>query len=611
MQNAHEGYAPSRHLHGPLANIEKCFINTERDIKMNFLIDQPIDKSEKDQLLFNPYATSLKNVIENLNGSITIGIFGEWGSGKTSLMKLVNSELSNSKNLEVVTVWFNAWQYEKEAHPVIPLVRLLAKSLVSKRETAHPLGRVGEKIFSSLKAILMGLKISGKLGFSDFAEVGLEFDPSKVKQEVEKIDSDGLGNESLYSAIYESLGNAKLRVQQRIVIFIDDLDRCSPKSAFELLESIKLAFSHPGFSFVLGVANNILEGFIDYKYNKKYGLMGTHGKQYLDKIIQLQFQIPPNKARVPDLTKSFINQFDDSIKNKFLGLIDIISSAGLGNPRKTIRFINYLLIDSAINEELAKIKEVEPIDLGYYAVTRALQLEWPEIYNRLISSSYIRHKISTWDQEDIYDPVWHNQFGKLDETSTLAKKIEDDIDLASILFSQEGKNWLIHDGHREAAITFLLQHSQNFKSPKIRSSRLYDLFFSYKSDQKQTISKIAQIMGEEGIRIMWWDDFKPGVNWRKATNDDLGNSKGMVSFVSKGMEESPWLSKELALASELSAKDPSFRIYPVLLPDSTESQVPEKLKEWIWLDLREVDFSDNRKITDALRPLIEHVKNEF
>ena len=75
----------------------------------------------------------------------------------------------------------------------------------------------------------------------------------------------------------------------RIVIFIDDLDRCDPEKALEVLESIKSFFDIEGIIYVIGMDSETINSLIKKKYGEEYAIKGL---DYLQKIVQLPFQIP-------------------------------------------------------------------------------------------------------------------------------------------------------------------------------------------------------------------------------------------------------------------------------------------------------------------------------
>ena len=73
--------------------------------------DRPLQNGKDDQLSIKPYAAGLSRFVQSAETPMTIGIQGEWGSGKTSLMKLVLKQVTNESKDTVLTHWFETWQY--------------------------------------------------------------------------------------------------------------------------------------------------------------------------------------------------------------------------------------------------------------------------------------------------------------------------------------------------------------------------------------------------------------------------------------------------------------------------------------------------------------------
>ncbi|HXQ37245.1 MAG TPA: P-loop NTPase fold protein, partial [Anaerolineales bacterium] len=98
-------------------------------MKIRYLPDSFIEEEGKDLLGFNEFAKSTLAAIRYSEPPFTWGIYGDWGSGKTSLMKLIkgrmetdlkNPEPSSQEALHI-PVWFNAWEYENELNIIYPL----------------------------------------------------------------------------------------------------------------------------------------------------------------------------------------------------------------------------------------------------------------------------------------------------------------------------------------------------------------------------------------------------------------------------------------------------------------------------------------------------------
>jgi KAP family P-loop domain len=89
------------------------------------LLDDP---AEEPALGFSAYADAFAEIACNSSPRFAIGIFGGWGSGKTSLMQAIHSRISCRD--DVIPVWFNAWRYEREDTMIVPLLDVLREALL-------------------------------------------------------------------------------------------------------------------------------------------------------------------------------------------------------------------------------------------------------------------------------------------------------------------------------------------------------------------------------------------------------------------------------------------------------------------------------------------------
>jgi predicted KAP-like P-loop ATPase len=89
---------------------------------LKIIVDEP---AEEDALDFQRYSKNLANIIRGTTPQFAVGIFGKWGTGKTTLMRMIEQEFDNEHDKEkILTVWFDAWRYEKEKYlAVIPFLR--------------------------------------------------------------------------------------------------------------------------------------------------------------------------------------------------------------------------------------------------------------------------------------------------------------------------------------------------------------------------------------------------------------------------------------------------------------------------------------------------------
>ncbi len=324
--------------------------------KENFelLGDVPVlEASREDQLKFDSYAQVLAGAAVQTKEPITIGVFGDWGTGKTSLMRLMKKIVDDDN--QAAAVWFNAWQYEKEEHLIVPLTATIARALDTKKLAAR-MKKGAAKLRDAIRAIAYGFSIKGKVGIPLLSEAEVNLSPKGMIEQYQNLTKDAVLAQSLYFDAFESLeACAKETDMPRIVVFVDDLDRCFPPKAVSLIEGIKLVLNQPGFAFVLGVNDQIIQEFVKNKYAKEYQVDGSHLDDYLDKIVQVSVRVP---ERSPDKMTTFIqgllssgNVFkEDIIKELAEDMVTLIAEAGKRNPRSIVRLLNRVKVTRGIGK---------------------------------------------------------------------------------------------------------------------------------------------------------------------------------------------------------------------------------------------------------------------
>ncbi len=323
------------------------------------------DYADKDLIGHVDYCDGLVEMIRSVDsrGSFTIGIYGQWGTGKTSILQQVKKNLDDpiqNSQQPVLTVWFNPWQFTSEEHLIIPFFHTLIASLSTRLEESNA-HKISNKLSAFLKkiahvplALVYGLEGELKIPFL----LKTKFSPAKsmdyqqekeaaIDQEIakkNKTEMQAAANdyESTYYNLLQILQEAADDLDVKIVVFIDDLDRCLPEKAVQLLEGLKVLLDLKNFVFVMGVAQEVIERGIRVRYRELYktgqsdDLPNIEG-QYLDKIIQFPFSLP---AADHDALKT-------NILSEHLGklgidtsFIEMVHEALGNNPRTIKRFIN-------------------------------------------------------------------------------------------------------------------------------------------------------------------------------------------------------------------------------------------------------------------------------
>lgn len=467
-------------------------MTTQKNI-IKTLSDHAITEIEKDGLGFEIYAKALSGVVRGTKDSMVTGIFGEWGSGKTSLMRLVQSELKNDPY--TITIWFNAWMYEKEEHPIIPLIATIIRELEKYANLSKQLSGSFHSLINALRAVAYGFSGTSKIKIPGLAEVEASFVAKDMIDRSDKLTFDPLLERSLYYSAFEKLAGVNIDNRLKVVVFIDDLDRCFPDNAVKLLESIKLVLSQNGFVFVMGVARSIIEGYLKYIYSKEYGIGDFESRLYLDKIIQLPFYIPPHKGRMERFWLLLLENLDSKIRNEFEQLQHIIHAAVGSNPRATIRFVNNLIIDRFINDELAKKDGLQEIPIGFFAISRSLEQRNYPAYQALIASEKLCEIILSSKNYSNNAELSELISSGSDVEKTVATLILATPDLQQLLYSEQGVMWLEDSFMRKTAIEFLQIQRAQIKEPTTSASE--------KDETAEWLESLGTTSKEQDEALAW------------------------------------------------------------------------------------------------------------
>lgn len=515
---------------------------------LNRLIgDSPIENMNDDQLEFNAYAKVLAYSIIESYEPIAIGIFAGWGLGKTSLMNLIRQnveEFSDAKGQEadIITVWFNSWKYESENYPIISLCAAIISQLKSVNKNDDRLNR----LIAGIKKIVHGITIKSKIDLTNL----VSFETNVSLDQLEKDCSakiEALLEDSLYYNAFEALSNATRNCDRvKIIVFIDDLDRCSPTRAISLLENIKLIFNQPNFRFVFGLDRRTVSSYL----NKKYDFDESMGNAYLEKIFQVSFIIPDYSGRIEKYASELIKSyFGIQVVNEFKPIFPLIANLCENNPRRVKRLLNNILIDYQIQQHDNKIP------IHFFAYSRALQMndKWQVVSNAIKhNSDGIREKLS----EDVYRngnqiaqvrKVLHEfSDDKITILGPIFRRINMDQSLLSILISKPAKEWLKSEHHEKCWVILderYVEQTQDIKNEKpgvvlkrgkiVETDAIYKYFpIAEDNDISEQIRKITTNRLFEEIKgrceITYWEK----VNWtyfEGAVGDVVGtiNAQGI------------------------------------------------------------------------------------
>lgn len=385
---------------------------------------------------FPIYARALATVIKesSKDRAFVVGLTGPWGSGKTTLMEAVLSELGEK---DFLPVRFNAWAHSKQDSVWRALFIAIVAELKKHLEQRFPKGEdgfrsadgakletalndaekalytaftretpgemqldVGQLAKSGAKLALrflpwgdIGVNIANwfyqsrtqekKSKETDAAELKEEdveqllgiFKRDVVRQHVAQIQSMEQFRTSIESILTIGLNNGL-----RLIVAVDDVDRCLPEQGLEVFEAIKLYLDLLGSVFIVAMDQEVLQHALDIRYEQKVeAARRITAELYAEKMIDVTFTIPP-------YDKEGFQKFIDNLplSEVLESHIDLVSPVLPHNPRTWERFANRVALHKKILDDIAKDRGLQDLwrttDLeNVFIKMQLLNFRWPSV----------------------------------------------------------------------------------------------------------------------------------------------------------------------------------------------------------------------------------------
>ncbi len=291
------------------------------------------DASLPDRLGFESKLSAALDILRHKNTvcPLTIAIYGDWGTGKTSAMRWLETQLRAWNDLSktdrkghpvVYPVRFDPWKYRTREDVWRGLISEVILHCFDTRNLSKkdPLGRMSEaaKMFGQFlgKGFLHALshvKLSANVGPKS-AGVSGEVSGEMFRDIIEEYQKASHPEKAFLNEFESTLKNwikGFLEKDERMVIFIDDLDRCMPDVTLEVLEALKLYLDIDRLIFVVGLDRAVVDSVVRKTYEDHApGLDERKSRKYLDKIFQVEIQIPPSEGQMADYFKSQVEELD-------------------------------------------------------------------------------------------------------------------------------------------------------------------------------------------------------------------------------------------------------------------------------------------------------------
>jgi uncharacterized protein YjbI with pentapeptide repeats len=443
---------------------------------------------------FNLYSNAIVNIIKNSHPKFSIGVFGDWGTGKTTLINSVDKALQTDRDL--VKIRLEASRYKREMFPLVSLLKSIAYTLPAEKEFENLKQKLETSAINFLKRTPDILTSIISKYASEEDEISHEMINTFKKELNSKIQLIAeLDRDTIYFDGFKEIKKEikNLRVDNpafRIVIFVDDLDKCSPGKAFEILEMIRVFHDIEGFIYIIGISYDMIVKLSKVGNSES----SIDGERYIKKLIQVPITLPKwSNQDIVRLVKDLIKK--GMIHDKFKDVVDknieLISVAIDNNPREIKRFLNNFFVACEIFSGKKNFEAKELIFSGKknfeakeLLVVQAVHLRWNKLYNILVKSdeSFFRglDKYLKMDEEtrlkslDLYEE-------KKDEIDTKVWKVlrdfKTDSDLWDFLVKNSNtlrnvRDWSIYSRAIEVAIepTGIPGKTVNYEAVKLLQS---------------------------------------------------------------------------------------------------------------------------------------------
>lgn len=362
------------------------------------ITDKPIRKINEDQLKMARYAKVLSGFIHQSDTPLTVGLQGEWGTGKTSMLYML---LEQFKEKKIATSWVNTWEYSMFRSSSETTPAILKGMLTNLKENCIQEGHwtLNDKTENSVKKIYSflgnaanqfisnqtGIDLKSAIGQNEIVKEQAEI--AEIKKEISNIINILIEGDSPY---------------KKVVFLVDDLDRIPPEQAVEVLESLKNLFDVPHCVFVLAIDYDVVVKGLEAKFGKKTEENEREFRSFFDKIIQVPFNMPTGTYDMGNLLAEKLSSLGIDVPENLTEAYSSIVKNTIGyNPRSLKRYINsFSLLRNIRNadfendkEEFQNITPTAEDDMILFAMI-GIQISYPKIFRLIIQEP----DVYSWDK---------------------------------------------------------------------------------------------------------------------------------------------------------------------------------------------------------------------
>ena len=272
--------------------------------------------SKIDMLFYKPYADIVsETAIGTDEEPLTVGIFGLWGAGKSTLLNLIGKNYEGNKDAIYVSI--NAWMFENYEDAKTAIMEALLRELKDNEKIPIKIRKSFVSLIKKIDFLKVGTKAAATAApvIASFVTgnplplvLNLPNEAKEIETAIKSVSDSVRGikddylkdDETVDDSVVNNIRNFRNEFEKtleseeinRVVVLIDDLDRCQPERIIETLEAIKLFLSVKKTSFIIAADENVIQYAIKKKYPNIDGFNIELDKEYIEKMIQVPIQIP-------------------------------------------------------------------------------------------------------------------------------------------------------------------------------------------------------------------------------------------------------------------------------------------------------------------------------
>ena len=357
--------------------------------------DNKLTSFEQDIYNRKTIAENLTKIIEAQSSSLVMSIDSAWGTGKTTFVTMWKNLLDSDENYNTKfkTLYFNAWEHDYIKDPLLSIFCEIEEQI---KEEDSELRKKWNSAKSKLKSVAkFGVKSGLKVATAGFLDLDkIEFGDHSEGQVLEIINQlsdisvkEVCDSKKIRDDFKQEMSEYQNKSGKKIVFFIDELDRCRPTFAIELLEVIKHLFDIENFVFIISIDKEQLSHAVSTVYGQGMDTIG-----YLRRFFDLDYKLPSLDVRKYIDNKNqivFEGYKNTGIFRVLLKELFINNQFSLRDIDKTYYYIQILMPLIDIFNEEKESNNIYILVISYlYSILITLKLKNPVMYKNIISKNY-------------------------------------------------------------------------------------------------------------------------------------------------------------------------------------------------------------------------------